>query len=261
MNPAVLAGMSIAGLAVGGFLNLNIDRIPRGQPVFGRSVPFCDYCQRRLSPLDLVPLVEYLWPKGKCRECGAALPLRHLMVQVATAVLFALVVYRFEMAPLTGVILAYGSLFLAIIAIDMEWTIIPNVLVLPGSLLALALAPIGPVGEERALGEAYISVAAGGALGFGAMFFIWLVSVAIKSKFGMGDLKLGLLIGLVIGFPEVAVPLYFASLLGGVVALFLLLLKLRERRDVIPYGPFLAGAALVALLIGEPIGWYLDFVR
>ena len=260
MNPAVLAGMSVAGLAAGGLLNLNIDRIPRGYSLFSRSVPFCDSCQRRLSPLDLVPLVGYVWSKGKCRECEAPLPMRQPLVQLAAAALFGLVVYRFGMTPLAGVILLYGSIFLVIIAIDMEWTIIPNVLVLPGSLLALAIVPIGPIGEERALGEAYISMAAGGAFGFGAMLFIWLVSVAIKSQFGMGDLKLGLLVGLVIGFPEVVVPVYVASLVAGIVALFLLLLKLRGRKDVIPYGPFLAGAALATMLIGETFGWYLDLV-
>ena len=100
-------------------------------------------------------------------------------------------------------------------------------------------------------------MAAGGAFGFGAMLFIWLVSVAIKSQFGMGDLKL---VGLVIGFPEVVVPVYVASLVAGIVALFLLLLKLRGRKDVIPYGPFLAGAALATMLIGETFGWYLDLV-
>ena len=88
-----------------------------------------------------------------------------------------------------------------------------------------------------------MSVVGRGALGFGAMVFIWLVSMAINSRFGFGDLKLGMLVGLVIGFPEVSVPLYLASFLVGVVAVVLLVSKIKQRQDVIPYGPFLGGAA------------------
>ena len=243
MDASVLVGMSLLGLALGGILNLNIDRIPRGLPVLRAPVATCNSCLRRLALPIQIPVLGYIWLRGRCGNCEAAIPMRRLTVEIAMGAFFGLVIYRFGMTPLAGVILAYGSLFLMIIVIDMEWTIIPNVVVYPGILLAFAAAPIGPAAEDRSLGEAYVSVVGGGALGFGAMVFIWLVSMAINSRFGFGDLKLGMLVGLVIGFPEVSVPLYLASFLVGVVAVVLLVSKIKQRQDVIPYGPFLGGAA------------------
>ncbi len=263
MNPVALAYMPLFGLAVGSFLNLNIDRIPRGQSIVSPPSQ-CDQCQRRLTLLDLVPLLSYLWLRGKCRHCGAPIPLRNFLVEVATGTLFGLVTYLFGLTPLGGVILAYGSLFIVIAAIDLERTIIPDKLVLPGIALAFAVAPFGPVGEERALGDAFLHIAAGGTLGLGIMLFIYVASFLVYRSsigFGFGDVKLGALIGLVTGFPEALVAVYFAFVSGGVVAALLLTLKLKSRRDAIPYGPFLAIGAISALLVGEGPGWYLDLFR
>ena len=119
MNPSVLAGMSLLGLALGGILNLSIDRIPRGVPVLNAPVSICNSCQRHLPLPIQIPVLGYIWLRGRCRSCEATIPLRRLIVEVAMGVFFGFVVYRFGMTPLAGVILAYGSLFIMIIAIDM----------------------------------------------------------------------------------------------------------------------------------------------
>ena len=96
------------------------------------------------------------------------------------------------------------------------------------------------------------------------MLLIYLASIAVyrsTAGFGMGDVKLGGLMGLVLGFPEVSVSFYFAFVFGGIFAVVLLLLKLRSRRDAIPYGPFLATGAVAVLLVGKDLGWYLDLIR
>ena len=263
MEHVTLVYMSLLGLAVGSFLNLNIDRIPRGQSIVSPPSQ-CDSCQRRLSPLDLVPLLSYLWLRGKCRYCGVRIPLRAFLVEVAAAVLFGVVAYRFGVGPVAWVIVVYGSLFLAISVIDLDHTIIPDKLVVPGIVLAFAAAPFGPVGDGRELGDAFLRVAAGGALGFGLMFLIFGVSILVYRSnvgFGFGDVKLGALIGLVVGFPDVLVAIYFAIVSGGVVAVLLLLLKLKGRRDVIPYGPFLSLGAVFTLLMAQDAGWYLELLR
>ena len=253
--------MPLFGLAVGSFLNLTIDRVPRGESIVSPSSK-CARCERRLSPLDLVPLLSYLWLRGKCRFCGARIPLRNSFVEAAAGAMFLLVAYRFGLTTTTAVILAYSSLFIVIFAIDLERTIIPDVLVFPAVFIAFVAGPFGPVGEDRSLLDTLLHVAGGGALGFITMFLIYMVSYfAYKGSVGLGfgDVKLGALIGLVAGFPEIVVVLYFAFISGGVIAVLLLLLKLRGRREAIPYGPFLTGSTITVLLVGKDFGWYVGW--
>ena len=263
MEVIALAYLTAVGLAVGSFLNLAIDRIPRGASLV--SPPsHCDNCQRRLGPQDLVPLLSYLWLRGKCRYCRAPIPLRNMGIELLTGGLFFLAVYRFDLTPLAGVIIAYGCLFIAISGIDLEHTIIPDKLVLPAAVLAFAAAHYGPVGEGRELGDTFLRVIEGGGLGVGVMLLIYLASIAVyrsTAGFRMGDVKLGGLMGLVLGFPEVSVSFDFAFVFGGIFAVVLLLLKLRSRRDAIPYGPFWATGAVALLLVGKDLGWYLDLIR
>ena len=196
--------MPLFGLAVGSFLNLTIDRVPRGESIVSPSSK-CARCERRLSPLDLVPLLSYLWLRGKCRFCGARIPLRNSFVEAAAGAMFLLVAYRFGLTTTTAVILVYSSLFIVIFAIDLERTIIPDVLVFPAVFIAFVAGPFGPVGEDRSLLDTLLHVAGGGALGFITMFLIYMVSYfAYKGSVGLGfgDVKLGALIGLVAGFPE-----------------------------------------------------------
>ena len=259
MTPVYLAFISILGLVVGSFLNMNIDRIPRGESILFHSR--CDYCQHRLSAYDLVPLLSYLLLRGRCRYCGHRITRRAFLVEVVTGVLFGLAAYQFGLTALTGVVIVYGSLFIAISVIDLEQTIIPDVLVIPGLVLAFAIAPVGFVGEDRSLGDTYLRVLEGLGLGLGIMLLIYLVALLVYRAavgFGFGDVKLGALIGAVTGFPEVLIPLYFAFIAGGLVAILLLLLKLRGRRDVIPYGPFLTSGAILTLMVGKELGWYTD---
>ena len=141
MDPVFLVYMPLFGLAVGSFLNLNIDRIPRGQSIV-KPPSHCDQCQRRLAPLDLVPLLSYLWLRGRCRFCGAAIPRRAFLVEVVTGSFFGLVGYQFGLAPVAWVILAYGGLFIAISVIDLEWRIIPDKLVPSWGAPGLRCRPI-----------------------------------------------------------------------------------------------------------------------
>ena len=253
--------MPILGLAFGSFLNLCSDRIPRGQSIVGPPSR-CDRCERRLSPLDLIPLVSYLWLRGRCRYCSASIPPRVFLVELVTGALFGMTAHLYRLTALTGVIVAYGSLLILMSGIDLEHMIIPDKLVIPGVVLAFAAAHFGPVGDERALGDTFVSAALGGALGMGMMLAIYIAAFLVYRSnvgFGFGDVKLGLLIGLITGFPEVLV--WFAFVGGGLIAVFLLPLGLRGRREAIPYRPFLALGAIVTMMIGEGVGWYLDLFR
>ena len=263
MNPVALTYMPLFGLAVGSVLNLVIDRIPRGESIVTRTSR-CDHCQRHLPPWDLVPILSYLWLRGKCRFCGAHIPLRNVVVEAVTGALFVVVAYRFGLGSVAWVILAYSSLLIAITVIDLDHTIIPDKLVFPAMALAFVAAPFGPVAEDRALGDTFLRVTTGGLAALGVMMLIYLFSLAAyrsPAGFGFGDVKLGALIGLVTGFPEVVITMYFAFVSGGVVALLLLLLRLKGRRDAIAYGPFLALGTVATFLVGEDLGWYMGLIQ
>ena len=254
---------AILGLAVGSFLNLVIDRVPRGMSIV---VPpsHCDKCGHRLGPIDLVPFLSYLWLRGRCRHCGVRIPRRSFLVELATGTLYAVTVLQFGLGPEAWVVMAFGSLLIAVLVIDLDHLIIPDILVIPGILVALGVAYFGPVGEGRGLGESYARAAAGGGAGLGVLLAIYLGALLVyraEVGFGFGDVKLGALIGLLVGFPEVAIALYMAFFAGGLTAGLLLLTRVRGRRDVIPYGPFLVAGAIATLLIGKELTWYVDLFR
>ena len=262
MNPIVLAYMPLFGLAVGSFLNLAIDRIPGGISIV-HPPSRCDSCGRRLTPIDLIPLLSYLSLRGRCRFCGVRIPVRVFFVELVTGALFAVVAFRFGLDSASVVTLLFVSVFVAIFFIDLEHMIIPDKIVFPAIVVALGAAHFGPVGDGRSIGETSIRVVAGCGVGFGFLLFIFLASYYMyrgRVAFGFGDVKLGGLMGAVLGFPDIAIALYMAIIVGGLFAAALLLLRLKQRTEAIPYGPFLAGGAIAVLLVGKDAGWYVDLL-
>lgn len=243
----------VVGLAVGSFLNSCIDRLPRGQSLF--SPPsHCPQCGHRLGVFDLVPLLNYLWLRGRCRYCSAPIPARLPIVEALTGILFALFWLQYGLNPQLLFALFFASLFLVIFFIDLEQGLILNLLVYPGVALALGLSFFWP-------GLGVASALIGGVLG--AVVFLIPFLATRGEGMGAGDVKLGGLIGLVVGFPQILVSLLLGIVGGGLVALFLLAARRKGRKDTIPFGPFLAGAAIITLLWGRILlEWYLSlFVR
>jgi len=240
----------LLGLTVGSFLNVCIDRLPLGKSII--SPPsHCDACQHRLTARDLVPLFGYLWLRGRCRYCGARIPLRFPIVELATALLFALLVWHYGLSPELVMALIYGCLFLLVFVIDLEHGLVLDIIVYPAIALAFVFSFFWPdLGIAMAL--------LGGAIGFGLLLIPYLIS---RGGMGGGDVKLAALIGLATGFPHVFISLLLAFLAGGLVAIFLLLFRVRSRKEAIPFAPFLAAAAMVTLIWGEAIyDWWVGLV-
>lgn len=250
---------ALLGLAVGSFLNVCIDRLPTGKSII-RLPSHCNSCNRKLQARDLVPLFSYLWLRGRCRYCGTRIPLRLPVVELATSLIFAFLTWHYGLSLQLAIALIYACLFLVIFVIDLERRLILNSVVYPGMALALAFSffwwpDFWPDFRDYywpSLGIA--SALLGGAVGFGFMLLPYLIS---RGSMGGGDVMLAGLIGMVIGFPLVFVALLVGILSGGLVAISLLILRLKRRKDPIPFGPFLAAAAMVVLLWGVPIlDWY-----
>ena len=238
---------SLAGLSVGSFLNVVSDRIPAGQSLV--SPPsHCPSCETRIRSVDLIPLVSYLVLRGRCRACAATIPIRTLWVEFATGVIFALLWVKFGWSYQGVGMMAYAGLFLAVFIIDLEHHIIPNKVILVGLVASLAIASFWPgVGPVKAL--------IGAGAGFGILLALYLIPGFV---IGEGDVKLAAVVGAATGFPIVAVGLGLSFVMGGVVAMLLIVTRRSRRKAEIPFGPFIAASAMITLVWGDSIlAWYL----
>lgn len=240
------------GLCVGSFLNVVIARLPEGRSILTpRSA--CPRCGAPIRWHDNVPLVSFAVLGGRCRGCGAAISWRYPAVEAVTGGLFLLAFLRRGLTvDLAGALLLLGAL-VAITGIDLDHQIIPDVITLPGIAVGL--------GFGLATGHPpWLASLIGAAVG-GGLFF--LIIVASGGGMGGGDMKLGAMLGAFLGWRLLLAGVMVAVLTGGIVAIALLALRRRGRKDAIPFGPYLALGGAVALLWGEGIiEWYLTaFLR
>lgn len=235
------------GATIGSFINVCIDRLPKEQSIV--SPPsHCPHCQRKLQPLELIPILSYLIIGGRCRTCGEKIPLRVLWVEIGTGVLFILIWRRFGWSW-DMFLTSFYSLFLILLGmIDMEHQRVLNSITYPAIGISLLFIPLFHMGTPWK----YIT---GGLLGFGVLFLIALLS---SGAMGIGDIKLALFIGLITGYPEIILTLFLAFVAGGLIAGILLLLDEISLKDPIAFGPFLALGGMITLLYGDSIlSWWL----
>jgi leader peptidase (prepilin peptidase)/N-methyltransferase len=255
METALTIVFALLGLAVGSFLNVCIDRLPAGKSLV-RPPSYCDSCQRRLSPRDLVPVFSYLWLRGRCRHCQARIPRRVLWVEIGTGLLFAFLYWYLGLTAWFAVAALYSSIFIVIAVIDIEHELILNKVVYPASAVALIISIFLPARNTMSLPwPEQVSGIIAGAIGF---LLLLIIALIFRGGMGFGDVKMAALIGLTTGFPGVFVALFGGIVLGGLAAIFLLLLKIKKRKEPIPFGPFLSLATVVTLLYGtELLNLYL----
>ncbi len=246
---------ALLGTAVGSFLNVCIDRLPIGKSlVYPPS--HCDSCQHRLSVKDLVPVFSYLWLRGRCRYCRAPISRRTFWVEVGSGLLFACLYLYYGLSIELAVSAFYSSLFIVLGLIDLEHKLILNKIVYPMAGVALIISIFLPQPGIISLPwPAAVNGVIGGAIGF---ILLLIPALIFPRGMGWGDVKMAALIGLVSGFPLVFVALFLGIVLGGVVASILLLLKIKRRKEYIPFGPFLSLATIATLLWGSDVlNWYL----
>ncbi len=234
------------GLLLGSFLNVCIYRIPRGESiVFPPS--HCPQCQHRLGPLELIPLLSFLWQRGRCRHCSAPISWRYPLVELLAAVLLSIVYLRFGWSPELVYYSGLTALLLVISFIDLDTMVIPTQLVGVGMVWASVY--------NLYTRQPAIDWLLGGVLGFGLFYLIYVLS---RGGMGGGDVRLAGLLGLVLGYKLLACALLIAFVAGAVVSLALLGCGRAQRKTAIPFGPFLAVGGYVAALWGQSIiEWYL----
>jgi len=244
---AVLAG--IFGLIVGSFLNVVAYRLPRGESVvFPAS--HCPSCDTQIKPYDNVPVLSWLWLRGRCRTCHSSISARYPIVEAVTAALLVAVVLDKGADRDAWLGIAFVILLVPVTLIDLDHRIIPNALMLVGTVVSVALILLTDPG---ALTEHLIAAAAAGG-------FLLIAALAYPSGMGMGDVKLAAVMGLFLG--RAVVPAIFVALVAGTVVGAIVIARYgakEGRKKGIPFGPWLAFGSLVGLFAGDDmVDWYLD---
>lgn len=234
------------GLAVGSFLNVLIDRLPKGKNVItGRSI--CDYCKKTLRWYELIPLLSYSIQGRRCRRCHKTLSWQYPLVELVTAVGFVGIYGANGSSGFPGMMhvlpqwIIFSSL-LVIFASDLTFQIIPDSMVVVGI--------IGAIGVIRGIGVVEGNIIIGLAA---AAFFLVLFLVTRGGGMGLGDVKLAFLMGLLLGFPKIVVACYLAFLTGAGAGVILILSGKKKLKERIAFGPFLVIGTVIALVWGQQL--------
>ena len=251
------------GLAIGSFLNVCIYRIPRSDiSIHSPRRSFCPACSEPISAYDNIPILSYLILQGKCRHCRTPISVLYPLVELTTAGLYLFLYYYFGLTLDFLLALAFITVLLPISVIDAQHYIIPNVLILTGLILGFGI--VCGIAYQRADVWYLLIRLIGAVAGGGVLWLIAVIGSAVlrKKAMGGGDIKLMALNGLFLGaWPELAMVIAFSAFSGAIVGTTLIVSGIKDRQSPIPYGPFLAGAAVIVLLWGDTL-WrmYLQFV-
>lgn len=238
------------GLITGSFLNVCIYRIPRKKSIVFPSSR-CPYCNVPIRPFDNIPVLSYLFLGGKCRECKAGISIRYPVVELMNGIMYALLLLRFGLHGYTLFYMILVSSLIVITFIDLDHQIIPDSITLPGIVIGLIIGSfylIDPFFRSERLGvlSSVIGFLAGGGI-------FYLIAVLSKGGMGGGDIKMMGMLGSILGWKGVLATTFIGSLTGSFIGIGLMVFRKKGRKAKIPFGPFLALGAVVALFYGQEI--------
>jgi len=250
----------IFGSAIGSFLNVCIYRLPRQESiVFPGS--HCTHCNHKLYWHDNIPFLSYLMLRGKCRFCARPISFRYFLVEFLTASLLLTFYVFFGFSARFFVWSILAAALIISTFIDFEHQIIPDVITLPGIILGLSASLLFPSvqGESTRLASLMNSFT-GVLVGGGSIYAMGVFGKLVfkKEAMGGGDVKLMAMIGALLGWKLALLIFFIAPFFGSVVGI---IVKIKEKKEIIPYGPYISLATIVSILWGERILEYLFFIR
>jgi leader peptidase (prepilin peptidase)/N-methyltransferase len=239
------------GSVVGSFLNVCIYRLP-----LGRSVAWppsaCPHCARALSWYENIPIVSFLWLRGKCRSCRSPIAWRYPAIEALTAAMFAFLCWSLGPGLLLASRLIFGSALIVLFAIDLEHHLLPNVITIPGIVVGFVFSLFAEPGWVSSL----IGILVGGGvlLGIAEAYY----RLRHEEGLGMGDVKMLAMIGAFIGWKLMLMTLMLASVAGSLIGVALIATRRGGMKYALPFGTFLALGAGAAITVGPAIlDWYL----
>jgi leader peptidase (prepilin peptidase)/N-methyltransferase len=246
----------VLSAVIGSFLNVCIHRIPSGDSI-AFPASHCPYCRTPIRPWDNLPILSYLLLRGRCRTCKVAISPRYPLVEALTGVAGVGTYIAFGPTPQALLLFAFLCALIVVTFIDLDHQIIPDVISLPGILIGLTAAIL--LGDPGWF-DSLLGILIGGGV-------LWAIAEAYfrltgREGMGGGDVKLLAMIGAFLGWRAIPVTLMIASLSGTALGLAMMLRRGEGRQMAIPFGPFLAAGAVVALFAGEPLlSWYLNLTK
>jgi leader peptidase (prepilin peptidase)/N-methyltransferase len=239
---------ALIGSCIGSFINVVIYRLPKGI-FFAQSRSHCPACGVTLKPAELLPVFSWLFLKGRCRSCRAAVPPRYPAVELACAALACLSIFRFGLDWKALAAFGVAAILLAVALIDIDTMEVPDSLhiaLMPFAAAAVWLWPNVKL-TDRIIGFAAVSVP------------LFLLTLLVKDAFGGADIKLMAVCGFLLGWQLAILAFSLALLPGGLYAIFLLLKSKENRNRRIPFCPYLCAGIAASLFYGrEIIGFYLS---
>lgn len=238
------------GLIIGSFLNVCIYRMPRELSIV-RPASRCPSCGNGLKPWDNIPVLSFVLLGGRCRYCKERISFRYPVVEFLNGLCYVLVLWRFGPGQSSLIFMIYFSTLIVITFIDLDFQIIPDVITLPGAVIALVLG-IFLVSDpfDRGANLGMVQSLTGFFLG-GGLFY----AVAVLSRGGMGggDIKMMAMVGALTGWKGVLLTTFLGSLAGSIIGIGLMLFKGKGRKTRIPFGPFLALGSAISVLWGQEL--------
>ena len=245
---------AILGLVIGSFLTVVVDRVPRGASIV-QPGSACGNCGLRLGARDLIPVFSWLALRGKCRQCHTNIGAEPLVLELSTAVLFALTAWEFGGTVTT---IAYCVLMAGLVAlswIDLKIKRLPREITYTTLAIGAPLLCVAAFVEDEP--ERIWQMVLGAAISLGVMLVIYAAS---RGGMGDGDVRLSPLLGAYLGWlnPGLSlVGLFFGFITGAIVSVVLLIAGRAGRKTALPFGPFLALGTVIAVFIGQD---YVDFL-
>jgi leader peptidase (prepilin peptidase)/N-methyltransferase len=237
----------VFGFAWGSFLNVLIYRIPRDMSII-KPASSCPVCKKKIKVYDNIPILSYLILRGKCRYCKAKIPLTYPLVEFLTPLSFILLYIHYSLSFFFFASCVFASAMIVLGFIDFFHMILPDVITLPGLVLAIVYSFFR---KDLNLTQALIGAVTGA--GFLLLVYGTYYLVRKKEGLGMGDVTMMLLIGAYLGWKQAFFTLILASFVGALVGVFVILFRKKDFQFSLPFGTFLAPAAFFSLLWGEKI--------
>lgn len=255
---AVFAVLFVFGLLIGSFLNVVIWRLPRGENL-SHPGSHCPRCDHPIRPRDNIPVLSWLLLRGRCRDCSAPISPRYPAVELVTGIAFGITGAAIGLSVLLLPMLWFVAVAIAIFMIDIDLRRIPNAIVVPSWLVVAAGLAI-TAAVEATWSDLWRALAASAAMGAAYLA----LALVYPGGMGMGDVKLALLLGLVLGWfgwPQVIVGFFAGFLLGAVWGAVGMLTGRAGRKTALPFAPFMIAGTFLALFVGEAVGgWYVDLL-
>ena len=250
------------GLVIGSFINVLIYRIPLGKSII-TPPSACTSCGKRLTAPDLIPVLSYVFLRGRCRHCSEPISPRYPFVELLSAAISTALFVKYGITIPFIAFVFLMTILIAIFFIDIDHRIIPDELVIAGVIGGTALLvyngfkPLTEVfGDAR-----WWTPVAGFFSGSGFLLLVALLGLLIyktDDAMGMGDVKLMAPIGLFLGWKLCLTALFISVVLAGISSLVLILFRIKKKKDTIPFGPFIVTGTFVTIMWGwELINWYI----